>query len=285
MSSSPTLDPVCGRSVDPLRARAVGIFGGVTYYFCSAACKARFADPRTTAGDAEPVREPAEGRRAPTHGASVVVATTAVDDQPTEREPATKRRWALPAAAAAAAVVSLVAVAVARNPVSPPAPVVASPAPRPTPVAALVLPALPAEVPVPTYPDLKPPLKLGMRLFVTTAAVASVQLLVIDAVDHAVVLQVATMDGADAPDTSNAIAPEAAFASASAATGTVFSTNLVAGVHKLEVRVVREAEALLAETRSSDGPWHAVARIPLAADAQVRAAAFAKRRYIAEEKR
>ena len=39
-------DPVCGKIVDPLRARAVGIFGGVTHYFCSPECKVRFADPR-----------------------------------------------------------------------------------------------------------------------------------------------------------------------------------------------------------------------------------------------
>jgi Cu+-exporting ATPase len=39
-------DPICGKEVDPLRARAVGIFGGVTYYFCSAECKSRFKDPR-----------------------------------------------------------------------------------------------------------------------------------------------------------------------------------------------------------------------------------------------
>jgi len=44
-------DPVCGKEVDTLRARAVGIFGGVTYYFCSAECKARFQDPRKTARD------------------------------------------------------------------------------------------------------------------------------------------------------------------------------------------------------------------------------------------
>src|SRR5712692_4514314 len=39
-------DPVCGKRVDPLRARAVGIFGGVTYYFCSVECKNRYRDPR-----------------------------------------------------------------------------------------------------------------------------------------------------------------------------------------------------------------------------------------------
>ncbi|HZS35678.1 MAG TPA: YHS domain-containing protein [Polyangia bacterium] len=50
-----TKDPVCGKEVDPLRARAVGIFGGVTYYFCSQDCKARFKDPRKT--PREPTRE------------------------------------------------------------------------------------------------------------------------------------------------------------------------------------------------------------------------------------
>lgn len=39
-------DPVCGRPVDPLRARAVGIFNGVTHYFCSQECKTQFGDPR-----------------------------------------------------------------------------------------------------------------------------------------------------------------------------------------------------------------------------------------------
>ena len=51
-------DPVCGRPVDPLRARAVGIYGGVTHYFCSAECKAQFADPRRGSGQA-----PATGER------------------------------------------------------------------------------------------------------------------------------------------------------------------------------------------------------------------------------
>jgi YHS domain-containing protein len=42
-------DPICGKDVDTLRARAVGIFGGVTYYFCSADCKAKYRDPRQPA--------------------------------------------------------------------------------------------------------------------------------------------------------------------------------------------------------------------------------------------
>jgi YHS domain-containing protein len=46
--STTVKDPVCGKEVDTLRARAVGIFGGVTYYFCSAECKAKYQDPRKT---------------------------------------------------------------------------------------------------------------------------------------------------------------------------------------------------------------------------------------------
>ena len=42
-------DPICGKDVDTLRARAVGIFGGVTYYFCSQECKAKYVDPRQQA--------------------------------------------------------------------------------------------------------------------------------------------------------------------------------------------------------------------------------------------
>ena len=39
-------DPVCGKEVDGLRARAVGIWGGRTFYFCSAEHRAAFArDP------------------------------------------------------------------------------------------------------------------------------------------------------------------------------------------------------------------------------------------------
>jgi YHS domain-containing protein len=41
-------DPICGKDVDTLRARAVGIFGGQTYYFCSPECKAKYVDPRKT---------------------------------------------------------------------------------------------------------------------------------------------------------------------------------------------------------------------------------------------
>ncbi|HWE28016.1 MAG TPA: YHS domain-containing protein [Polyangia bacterium] len=56
-------DPICGKDVDTLRARAVGIFGGVTYYFCSQQCKGKFVDPRAGATPA-PLRETGERRRA-----------------------------------------------------------------------------------------------------------------------------------------------------------------------------------------------------------------------------
>jgi YHS domain-containing protein len=54
-------DPICGKDVDTLRARAVGIFGGVTYYFCSADCKAKYQDPRQT--PRPPVEPPAPARQ------------------------------------------------------------------------------------------------------------------------------------------------------------------------------------------------------------------------------
>jgi YHS domain-containing protein len=56
-------DPICGKDVDTLRARAVGIFGGVTYYFCSAECKAKYVDPRDGAPAPAPKRETGERRR------------------------------------------------------------------------------------------------------------------------------------------------------------------------------------------------------------------------------
>jgi hypothetical protein len=49
-----------------LRARAVGIFGGVTYYFCSAECKGKFVDPRqqATGNRQQATGNAAERRRA-----------------------------------------------------------------------------------------------------------------------------------------------------------------------------------------------------------------------------
>jgi YHS domain-containing protein len=60
-------DPICGKQVDTLRARAVGIFGGVTYYFCSAECKSKFKDPRQNSGPPPAVerRKPEPARAEP----------------------------------------------------------------------------------------------------------------------------------------------------------------------------------------------------------------------------
>jgi YHS domain-containing protein len=61
-SSTQVKDPVCGKEVDTLRARAVGIFGGVTYYFCSADCKSKFNDPRKTPREAAPAPASSSGK-------------------------------------------------------------------------------------------------------------------------------------------------------------------------------------------------------------------------------
>src|SRR5699024_4338439 len=44
------VDPVCGMTVDPMRAAAVSERDGKTYYFCSQSCKERFdaATPEET---------------------------------------------------------------------------------------------------------------------------------------------------------------------------------------------------------------------------------------------
>ena len=36
------LDPVCGMEVNPMSAEAQSEYEGVTFYFCSAECKAKF---------------------------------------------------------------------------------------------------------------------------------------------------------------------------------------------------------------------------------------------------
>jgi Cu+-exporting ATPase len=76
MASDGTTDPICGKPVDPLRARAVGIFGGVTYYFCSQECKAKFQDPRAAKAEAAPPatverRKPESSRPSPSPGGAM----------------------------------------------------------------------------------------------------------------------------------------------------------------------------------------------------------------------
>lgn len=75
-------DPICGKEVDTLRARAVGIFGGVTYYFCSAECKSKFRDPRQSGGAAPPMLERRRSDPSgPMPSAATVAAAAAAADK------------------------------------------------------------------------------------------------------------------------------------------------------------------------------------------------------------
>src|SRR5437870_5328974 len=43
----PTIDPVCGMTVDPQKAAALFDYQGRTYFFCCAGCREKFkADPK-----------------------------------------------------------------------------------------------------------------------------------------------------------------------------------------------------------------------------------------------
>lgn len=56
----PKTDPVCGQTVDPLRARGIAIYDGERYYFCCAEHRERFvAEPEKYAPRAEAAPEPA----------------------------------------------------------------------------------------------------------------------------------------------------------------------------------------------------------------------------------
>ncbi|GLK74078.1 copper-translocating P-type ATPase [Ancylobacter dichloromethanicus] len=55
-------DPVCGMDVDPHTATLKADHGGITYYFCSAGCRAKFvADPPKYLGDTAPAEPVPEG--------------------------------------------------------------------------------------------------------------------------------------------------------------------------------------------------------------------------------
>lgn len=54
----PTKDPVCGMSVDRGKAAGASVYGGRTYYFCSASCRDQFErtpEKYAAAGEAQPV--------------------------------------------------------------------------------------------------------------------------------------------------------------------------------------------------------------------------------------
>ena len=79
-----TRDPVCGKEVDPLRARAVGIWGGRTYYFCSPEHKGEFARNPGAYGE--------QGAREPTQRAGAApVAVRAEEPVSAPRVPAPAR--------------------------------------------------------------------------------------------------------------------------------------------------------------------------------------------------
>jgi YHS domain-containing protein len=65
--------PICGKQVDTLRARAVGIYAGVTQYFCSADCKSKYADPRKALRPSNNQPEPVKEAEPPVRPAAPVV--------------------------------------------------------------------------------------------------------------------------------------------------------------------------------------------------------------------
>src|SRR5260370_41298226 len=75
-AQTPVTDPVCGMKVDPATARHSYVHDGVTYYFCSDGCRAKFAAAPTkylagamanapAAGVAPAEGRPAAGRADP----------------------------------------------------------------------------------------------------------------------------------------------------------------------------------------------------------------------------
>jgi YHS domain-containing protein len=95
------IDPVCGQTVDPLRARAVAIVGGERYYFCSPEHKARFSeDPARYLGAARPDPEPAKpearAERKPETKETKAERKPETKETKAERKPETKETEAGP---------------------------------------------------------------------------------------------------------------------------------------------------------------------------------------------
>lgn len=114
-------DPVCGKDVDALRARAVGIWGGRTYYFCSPEHKAEFARDPAAYGE-HGAREPTV-RAIPIGGRSPTPAPTRAPTPVPARAPTPAR------ASTPAPVVVEAAPATAQSFSAEPAPEDAAPAP------------------------------------------------------------------------------------------------------------------------------------------------------------
>lgn len=294
MEASKAIDPVCKKEVDVLRARAVGIFGGVTYYFCSNDCKALYTDPRSAArataqsaviAEAAPKSKPATAPALATH----IVDETPPSSGPQSGPPQPGRpAWAIPLAGGFLAVAAYLvwsAVHPARTPV---APTVTAVAPRiAVPVVVAVTDLAPASHDLgPQQVTLKAPLKVGLRRFPEYRdgrAVLSVRMLVIDAADDARTFLVAKLEGG--PDDSatetpaEAVQPRAEFVASSAADGVLFDDTESLGAEKIAVRVSRSKHAIVADVKKADGEWQRSAAVAIDDGAQVRAAAFARKRY------
>ncbi|HEY0795620.1 MAG TPA: heavy metal-binding domain-containing protein, partial [Acidisarcina sp.] len=71
----PIIDPVCGMTVDPAKAKNKAYFKGKTFYFCGASCLKKYeADP---ARFADGYRRPAESTAAPLASAASVLVGSA----------------------------------------------------------------------------------------------------------------------------------------------------------------------------------------------------------------
>ncbi len=343
MQERTAVDPVCGKEVDVLRARAVGIFGGVTFFFCSSACKSRYNDPRATPrpeADSKPitlVTKPATlsgpiviaRAISPNPISAPMIVAPAEEEEALATDDLVPQRpvWALPLVILLLGSAAYFTISTLRagddRPVeattpaiaaqTPPVVPVAVPAPvavaAPAPVAVLAAPAMKAAAPaaptkVTATPDspsqLTPPLKLGLRRFVDAKndhTDVSLRLLVVDAADDAHGFELERLEvSPDDPAASlpgTAITPHDEFVASSTRAGRIFDDTLESADERVEVRVTRSEDAIVAEVKRSprpmaegqpkdpiDSSWRVVLRVPVEASAQVRAAPFARKRYI-----
>ncbi len=315
MSEAVAVDPVCGKQVDVLRARAVGIFGGVTFYFCSAECKAQYRDPRQSAREAAPpavapipkAAKPVRAVSVPAPPVSVAPAPTVSVAPAATSEPAPRHRWVLPLAGLVVAATAATVVVWNSPPATPPIDTGRSaPTPSPTPAGAVSLDLAPrAAIDAGTSAagvELKPPLKIGLRRFIDHhdgRSTVSLRLLVIDAAGRASPFEVGRAELAteDLPVavTAEAIQPREEFAASSTEPGTIFEDSVDLGAERLELRIARRPDALVAETRTvrrtivppsgnppplSEVPWRTSLHIPLPETGGVRGAAFSRKRYL-----
>jgi YHS domain-containing protein len=301
MSDQGFIDPVCGKSVQPLRARAVGIFGGRTYYFCSTECKARFADPRR---DARPEVQPVEQVPAPEPAAEPPAPPRPERPQalrieiPPEASPA---RLPMKGRAVRRVAAGLVMMAVSVGaawqhfheripiPSTPSTRLEQSPPPVPTTQSMVVASskrAVDVAASSPTGAATPASLELGMRWSVergTSGMQLVERLLVVDATQHATVYEVARCDtrgDLTTRDGSAQLAIKAPFAAPTAELGTIYEDEVVLGGAHFAVRLSHRPGVLLGETRSTEaGAWRTTLNIPVSMGMLVRGGYFARERY------